>query len=150
MKVDQIITITKSAEIEILDVTLLSKEEYEKCKKYIPLLDKWWWLRSFGNYQGDSAIINNVGSIFSSDVDLDDAVIRPALSILKSPSLRIGDKFKLVGYTWTIIDETIALCDSHIGECCFRKDWKAENANVYEVSDVKKHLENWAKENNLI
>jgi hypothetical protein len=37
MKVDKIITITKSVEIEILDIALLSEEAYEKYKKKNPL-----------------------------------------------------------------------------------------------------------------
>lgn len=148
MKVD--ITITKSAEIEILDVALLSKEEYEECEEYILPLDKWWWLRSPGDYQYSAAYVNSGSSLRYSYVFGDNGCIRPALYILKSPFLKIGEKFNLAGYTWTVIDETIALCDNYIGKCCFRKEWQAEDANVYEVSDVKKHLENWAKKNNLI
>ena len=150
MKVDKIVTIIESAEIEILDVTLLSEKEYEKCKDIIPKTYEWWWLRSPGDYHNYAVMVSTDGSLRDCLVDYESVVVRPTLSILKSPFLRIGDKFKLAGYMWTVIDETTALCDSHIGECCFRKDWKAENSNVYEASDVKKYIENWAKENNLI
>lgn len=144
MKIDKIIT--QPTEIEILDVTLLSEEEHEKCKSIIPEMNEWWWLRSPGSSQHSAADVKSDSSLHSNRVDFELVVVRPALFILKSPSLRIGDKFNLAGYTWTVIDETIAICNNHIGIHCFRENWKAEDANVYEASDVKKYLENWAKE----
>lgn len=150
MKVNKIVI--QQVEIEILDVALLSKEEYEKCKEYIPPLDEWWWLRSQGSDDDYAAFVYGYsGRVDSDGIDVNYTYgVRPSLFILKSPFLRIGDTFKLAGYMWTVIDETIALCDSYIGKSCFRKDWKAEDANVYEASDVKRYIEDWAKENNLI
>lgn len=148
MKVDKIVT--QPVEIEILDVTLLSEKEYEKCKSIIPEMNNRWWLLSPGDFQYTAAIVSTDGSLYYTNVDRGSVCVRPALFILKSPFLKIGDKFNLAGYMWTIIDETIVLCDDHIGVSRFREDLKAKDANDYEASDVKKYLENWAKENNLI
>ena len=50
---------------------------------------------------------------------------------------------------WTMIGDSLALCDDVVGSCAFRKNWKAQDANIYEKSDIKKWLENWAEENGI-
>ena len=52
-------------------------------------------------------------------------------------------KFDFAGHVWTVVPGKLALCDDFIGYGCFRKDWRAIDANEYEASDVKKYIENW-------
>ena len=136
-------------------ITLLSTDEAEnlltkeqrKCKYNNK--ECWWWLRSPGDYQYDAATVYNFGSVnyFGRTVSYDDVCVRPALilSTLKSSNLKSGDKFKFGGYTFTVISEKYALCDEAIARTAFREDWDAEDANVYEKSDVKKKLDMWFK-----
>ena len=154
MNVEKIITTTEPIELEITEIALLSKEEYEKAKENIPMLPCWWWLRSPGGRSINAAYVDIDGWVYDHGyyVDIDDYAVRPALKTrnLESTNLQIGDKVQLAGYTWTVISDGIILCDEAVGNTCFRKDWKAPDANVYEASDIKKWLENWAKEKGIV
>lgn len=153
MKVKKIIRITQTEELEITGITLLSAEEAKQLDNELLRKSKlgFWWLRSPGDYgigaafvDGDYGLVNAHGLSV-----LDEFGVRPALRIsnLSSFNFHINDKFDFAGYTWTIISNDYALCDDYIGEHCFRKEWKAKDANDYEASDIKKYIENWYKEN---
>ena len=153
MEAEKLITTTEPIELEITEITLLSKEEYEKAKENIQLLACWWWLRSPGRsyyaayvYGGGWVCANGIG------VDYVGIAVRPALKIrnLESTNLQIGDKIQLAGYTWTVISGGIVLCDEAVGRTCFRKDWKAGDANAYEASDIKKWIRNWAGNKGIV
>lgn len=77
--------------------------------------------------------------------------VRPALQILnpESSNLNPGDQLEVVGHGWTVLNGGLALCNEIIGRTQFRKDWEAPDANVYERSDVKRYVEEWAKENGI-
>lgn len=143
MKVEKLIRV----DLDVQGITLLSIEEYKKHKRHITPIDCVWWLRSPGcrswlaAYVGSSGIVNSNGD----DVDRDLIAVRPALQVAnpKSASLKIGDKFCLFGYEWTVISKELALCDEVVGKHAFREDWQAEDANDYEQSDVKRFLEEW-------
>lgn len=146
----QIVT-EEERKIEIDEITLLSVEEYETYQNAIPKIDSWWWLRSPGAcIVANAADVAFDGSIHTISVTSDDGV-RPALRIKNPESfdIGIGDKFRLAGYIWTMIEDGLALCDDVVGNCAFRKNWKAQDANIYEKSDIKKWLENWADENGI-
>ena len=151
MKIQKHIMTTQEQDIQINEITLLSKEEYLDAKENIPAIHKRWWLRSPGYYQYYAVYVRGVGSLSRSYVDIGSACVRPALKILndKSSNLNIGDKFNMAGYTWTVILEGTALCDTVVGNTCFRKDWKSDDANKYDASDIKKWLESWAEEKGL-
>lgn len=145
MKVEKYVK--ESCEINIDGITLLSIEEYEACKQYIPLLSRWWWLRSPGSSSKSASGVNDHGRVYSDGyyVNSNIVVVRPALKIsnLEASNLQIGDKFRLFDYDWTVISEEYALCDGSIGNHCFRMDYTAEDAIVYEASDVKRFVEDW-------
>lgn len=136
----------EDVDIEIKDITLLSTEAYEACKDIVPNIAQW-WLRSPGNNCITAASVDCDGNIYyiGRSVYGGDRAVRPAL-IFKSSNFQIGDKIKVVGYDWTVISDNMMLCDDVIGHTYFRKDWRAEDANVYEKSDIKKWLEKWLKE----
>ncbi len=137
-------TIVSLKDTEITGATLLSVNEFKEYKDNIPLLRESWWLRSPGvwNYEKAEAYevryINCVNNIVHSVY-----AIRPALQISNLANVEVGDKIKFGEYTFTIISPKYALCNDIIGYGAFRKDWKAEDANVYEASDVKKIIDDW-------
>ena len=146
------IYLEEKQQIEINEITLLSVDEFKANRYLISNIASWWWLRTPGiniDYPGVEQIIN--GWIFAGYVSHIEG-IRPVLRIRnpKSFNLEIGDKFKLTDYIWTMLRDDLALCDDVIGKCAFRKDWKAIDANIYEKSDIKKWLENWAEENQIL
>ena len=117
-------------------------------KDVIPKIPEWWWLRSPGDSQDIAASVNSDGSLSRNYVDHPYGVVRPALYILDSDLCR-GDKFWLAGHLWTVLSNNIALCDDSVGASCFRKDWRAKDANDYEKSDIRKRLYEWAEENGI-
>ena len=148
MLASKIITFLEPVDLDIAEVTLLSTEEYTANKNVIPLINKWWWLRSPGDDQHYAVFVYSDGRHIAYFVDNSNCCVRPALRIqnLRSCNLLIGNKFKLAGCTWTVLKDDLALCDKEIGRTCFREDIDAEDANVYEKSDIKKYLEKWAEE----
>ena len=144
MKAKKFIITKKEIDIDIEGITLLSIEEYEKCKDIIPKINDWWWLRSPGYDSRSAANVSNDGSVFSFGdfVCNDFYAVRPVL-IYKSSNLQNGDKIKFADYCWTVISENMMLCDEVIGHTCFRNDWLADDSNDYEKSDIKVWLEDW-------
>lgn len=121
-------------------VTLLTKEEYEKYKLFIPILHHWWWLRSPGYNYGD--VVYTVGSVDPSGgyVDDDSYAVRPALKS-KSIDLPVGNVFSALGNRWVVIDKGIAISDDVITHRRFDS-----KSNSYAESELKKWLDSWAKE----
>ena len=151
--------------LNIVEITLLSADEFENTKENIPdrMHFSSWWLRT-----QCPADVNRAGvvSCYTGDLDYyymqgNDIGVRPALRIknLNSANLKAGDKFELSGHEWTVISNELALCDSIVGHTCFRKSWnrqdvsfkkRAEDTNTYEVSGIKIWLENWAADHGII
>lgn len=148
------IVTTEPVELDIAEVTMLSSEEYLEAKAWIPPIYEYWWLRSLHiNNDHMAGVVAANGRLLGRDTDSSGSFsVRPALRIrnLASQHLKIGDVIELAGYTWTIISDDTAICDVVVGKSCFREDWQAPDANAYDKSDVKKWLENWAKENDII
>ncbi len=133
--------------LKIEGATLLSVDE---AKKLLSIKDReysnWWWLRSPGYSQDCAAIVLYDGSVSYSGnyVNYGDFCVRPALKLnLESSGFKIEDTFSFGGKTFKIISDDLAFCLEDIGTHCFRKDWKAPDANVYEVSDVKRFVDAW-------
>ena len=152
MNAQKVIRTTEDIELKITGITLLSVEEYEETRANIPPVHDYWWLRSPG-YNGSSAAdVRGDGDVDlnGNDVDYEDGV-RPALRIsnLESSNPKIGDEIIVAERPWTVINEGLAIANKPIGACAFRKDWRAEDANNYEASDVKKYIEKWAAKNGI-
>lgn len=109
--------------MKIKDITLLTKEEYEKYKNIIPSLNNDWWLNTSSS---DKLMycVDMFGEISSLDKQYP-AEIRPVLKISDFPYRKNpGEKIKLFGYgtnTWTILNnpsmfgtDTIVLYDSSL------------------------------------
>lgn len=155
MKIERTIREEVTEPLKVIGITLLSVGEYEKAKAYIAPIGDWWWLRSPGRDSSSAAHVIPDGGVHTdgSNVDYTNNVVRPALEVdnLKSFNLNPEDKIiDLAGHDWTVISDTVVLCDDSIGWHCFREDWKAPDANDYEQSDVKRFLESWATKNGII
>ena len=137
--------------MELLRATLLSKEEAtsfltQKEREY----SAWWWLRSpYDSYYATVVDSGGWAYNFYYVTYTIRGIVRPALIInLESSDLKIGDIFEFGGKEFKILSPTIAwMHKDDIGRCAFRTDWKADNANDYESSDVKKFVDEWFETN---
>lgn len=147
MKLKAICEPEKEVNIEITGATLLSVEEAEALPNSLRVYCRWWWLRSPGDDSILAASVHRDGSIdgFGGSVFYSGDAVRPALLIsnLESSNLKIGDSIIFGNKEFEIISDSLAICKSDIGTHYFRKDWKAEDANDYEKSDVKKFIDEW-------
>ena len=124
------------------EVTLLTKEEYEKYNNLhrIPIVNSWWWLRSPGCDGLNAACvyrdcINDAGCLIFGRI-----AVRPALKsgIL---NLSVGTRFGALGNTWIMIDKNVAISCDTVSHHKYDKDW-----NIWETSELKKWLEQWASD----
>lgn len=143
---EKIILTEKDVDAFIDGITLLSVDEYEKVRDYIKPIDSHWWLRSPGISCYFVVIVLNNCDIDDIGLGVDfESSIRPVLK-LKSSDFQIGDSFQFGGYTWAVISNDYALCDTTFCKMSFKKDWRAQGANDYEKSDIKKFLDKWYTE----
>ena len=135
----------------IKGITLLSIDEAENLSDYILRFPDWWWLKSPGD---DGSCVKGIrpnGEIgfFARPVNFNLNAVRPILlcSNLKPLNLKIGDYVSAFDKTWQYIgNDMILLFGEPLTEMAFRKDYKAQDATVYEKSDIKKYLDNWLRE----
>lgn len=154
MKVNARKTITTeiNADLDIIEATLLTITEVRKLPERLKIYNDW-WLKTPGSYSCYAAFVNYHGLI-GYEISCDDFMVRPALIIsnLEPFSLKIGDTFVFGGAEFEIISNSKALCSTYIGFSAFRDDWRADDANDYEKSDIKKYIDEWfeksKKENN--
>ena len=141
--------------MEIKTITLLSAEEYEKCKTIIPQTS-WWWLKTpylndkvpyFDDNDCVRVVFDNV--LDYNACDFNHAGVRPVgifnieltspMFWHKSEAL-IGTKMQYGNYNWTIFNiqngELYALCDKNIAKRRFDS-----TSNVWESSELKTWLE---------
>lgn len=149
----------KRMDINVTGITLLSIKEYEATWKHIPELADDWWLRTpgysnTGKYDSEyvacietlyydssrkTSYINKSGYLATSS-----QAVRPALQLdRKLLSLHIDDRFSFADHTWFYIGKGLAICEDALCKMPFRIDYKAEDQNVYEWSDVAAYLERW-------
>lgn len=156
MNVTRLVKTNFETDVRFAGITLLSVEEYEECKKNIPLLKHWWWLRSPGIYDNCAAIVDSDGDAFKSGYYTNDenGAVRPALRIAnpETANLQIGDRFitECMGdeNEWIVISDDLALSVEAIEVGHFRGGREAKDA-IYEVSAVKEFIEDWAAENDI-
>ena len=138
--------------IKVVGITLLSKEEYAESKDLISPAYTRWWLRSPGIAKDCATSVtydNSIDSTFL--VDSVGNLVRPVLILNPEFSnLKPGDKITFKQCIWTVLRNNLALCDQFIGRSPFRKDYKADDANNYEYSDVKQFVDKWAKKNYIL
>lgn len=136
---------TQEYDIQINGITLLSDEEYEAAKKHIKPIYLDWWLRTPGTsdiYTKDVGWYTNISH--TGAPVFNDEGVRPALKInLNDTNLKINDSFEFSDYTWTVISDNYALCDSTLCRMPFQHSVKESNENNYEESDVKEFIESW-------
>ena len=136
---------------DIKGITLLSVAEAEALPQSVRAYSDWWWLRSPGGSSRSATCVGCYGSVFSYGYYVDSryGAVRPALLLnLKSlnfKSIKNGDIIEVFNKEWYYQDGLALLMDKPLTAMAFRKNWKAEGANDYEKSDVKKYLDNWLK-----
>ena len=136
--------------MEFKTMTLLSKEEYEKYRLLIPIIDNWWWLRTpNSDHSSGVCIIDCDGKLYSDFCFYKDGGIRPVCTLNLEPSdsefwhkpkTLIGAKIKYGKHQWTVLDalenDLLVLCDKNIW--CRRFDLRF---NIWETSELKQWLE---------
>lgn len=132
----------------IIEITLLSIEEYEASEDNIPPLAHWWWLRSPGILSRSAACVRPGGGVCGNGyyVNYANIGVRPALRVnpesINLSIIPIRGKTRFGGEIWTRIAEDVFLCDRNICQMPFRKDHQAD-ANCYDTSDIKPYLDEW-------
>lgn len=132
----------KDVNIFVKDITLLSIEEYKQYRNIIPRKYFWWWLRSFSDIPTYAASVSSEGSLSLCHVSISSPCVRPVL-ICEQTNLDAGVEISFADKDWTVLNESIILCNSSIGNCAFRKERDACDSNIYEASDVKKFIQDW-------
>lgn len=147
-KVKALLPNGQETELEIEEVTLLSVDEATRTPERLLKNEDYWWLRSPGDNAVRAACVNGIFSYVDS---LGCPVrgtlgVRPALRVkdLSSLNLKTGAVVSINGRDYYVIPGDTLLSKECIDECPFREDWRATDANVYEKSDVKKYLDDWA------
>lgn len=147
MKVTRVITEELELNLKITEATLLTIEEAKQLPEKLKNYDRYWWLQSHGYTYNFAANVIYGGSVSSAGslVNCYNYAVRPVLIIsnTESSGLKIGDVFKFGGKQFEIISDNKAFCLTDIGLCNFREDWRADDANNYEKSDVKKFIDEW-------
>ena len=132
--------------VVITGASLMSLDEYDKCRDSITLLRTTWWLRSLGiNCLFETFVDVSRKAQDEMDVDNNSYTIRPILWISSLGGMKIGDKIDFGGKVFTIVSPQHALCDTGIGTRAFRRNYSAEDANLYKTGNVKKLIDKWYK-----
>ena len=132
----------------------MSREEYEEYYEMIPPTPFYWWLRSPGSDRREAAYVvseKNVHKLCCVQYEHVEYYpvtqvfgVRPVL-LITGHDLKSGDILKLADKEWTVLSDTLAICNDLIGMCHFNT-----GTNDYEFSDVEMYLETWAKDNNIL
>lgn len=139
--------IYKDMDIDIKGITLLSREEFEKNKEWIPAtLNKTkWWLRSKGCCDDYACYVDSNTNLICDDGYIDLAKdVRPVLLFKTTAEINPGDEFILFArYCWVVLETTLngnfmAISLESIGRPYFNEYGKS---NDYENSEIKKYLE---------
>ena len=122
------------------EITLLTKEEYEKYKHRIPLVRYRWWLRSPGYDQIYAAFVYDDGDVYNLGftVNLESLAVRPALKS-EILNLNVGTMFVALGNTWIMIDDHFAISVDVVSHQKYD-----DSTNIWETSYLKSWLEKWA------
>ena len=125
--------------MKIKEITLLSYDEYSKYRHLISKIKNPWWLRSAPD---ETFVYSVLGSGFLFP-DLPNQIlgVRPAL-ICSDLRKNSEEKIDIFGYTWTVLDKNLLLCDSVITESQFDTTIILEKNN-WEESSLKEWLELW-------
>ena len=132
----------KTINLKDYEITLLTKEEYERYKERIPLVRDVWWLRSPGHYDDRASIVLDDGyvNINGYSVDYFLVAVRPALKS-ELLTLPIGTAFIALGNRWIVVDDGVAISQDVITH----RRYDAESNN-WETSELREWLIEWAKE----
>lgn len=109
-----------------------------------------WWIRTPCDSTHYVYTVDGVsGEILSDDGDywVDDwACVRPALKLFgcwRSRGFDVGDMLDFCGYKFKIISNEYALCENAVDCKPFRTAADADDANIYEASDMKDYVDEW-------
>lgn len=140
--------IESNIDIKIINATLLSVEEaVTLLTKQERTYKNWWWLRSPGLFSGIAAYVldGGYGNDYGCNVSHSSGCVRPALNIdISNSDIKVGDTFEFGGKEFKVISDTLAwMHKDDIGTTAFRTDYRQPDANIYEVSDIKKFVDKW-------
>lgn len=143
MIVEKPIFIYQPINVGDYEITLLSKEEYIKNRELIPLIEDFWWLRSPGNNDNKAAFVYGVyGDVSDRGTHAYSKFgVRPALKIEHYEHLKPGERVRINGLVFTVLNDGILLCNVILGEVMFD-----ETSNDYDRSYIKHWLKRWAED----
>lgn len=121
------------------EIFLLSKEEYEKYKDKIPVINYRWWLRSPGSTFISAVYVNCYGKSCSGYIGDKYVAVRPALKLKREYD--IGVRVVLNDFPWIVIDKNLAIAEVPIGQTAFDTD--DSNDHCYRNSYIRAYLKKW-------
>ena len=149
IKWNKVVVVSQHTRLDVECSTLLSIDEVKALPRKVRSNGRWWWLRSPGMNQDHVVIVNGDGSIhYNGDYAYESCLfVRPALVItnLNESGVHVSDEIDIFGLRWTAITDHMVLANQPLCQMAFRENWRADDANNYEQSDVKKYLDDWFK-----
>lgn len=131
--------------LKVTGVTLLSTDEYQINKEFIIPLGLKWWLRSPSSDLSDlvGTVYEN-GRVYYTVTDVDTCYVRPVLKCdLEALGIKPGEKLKIKNQKYIALIGNYLLKLECICNSAFRLDYEADDANIYDASDIKKIVETW-------
>lgn len=138
------VTLRRTTDISLIELTLLSAEEYGEYKRRIGVVKEKWWLKN-----GQAVCSSAEGGTCLCDIPANTrgVHIRPVIKF-HSYTINVDDKFEMLGHVWTVISDDIAICNDVFCEMPF--DEGAHGcAYKYNGSDVEIYLNNIVHDYNL-
>jgi len=135
-------------------ISLLTGREFNNFKSIIPASPYPWWLRDGGSTGWKVSCVSPCHSkekhpreYKDQDVSNNEIAVRPTLKISDIDELYPGNKVKIFGEQWTVLQvskrRAYVLCDTAIDIRCFNSSSLKKNNNDFETSELKVWLEKW-------
>ena len=122
MKVEKVISTTVEKELEAVEVSLLSKAEWEQAKHLIPNSWAKYWMSDPAEAEGKAVCFIPGAKMENGTFEEIDAAIkenvRPVLRF-SSADFEPGDSFIYAKTRWTVIAEGAALANAAVGKAAF-------------------------------
>lgn len=137
MKIEKVVNTTVEQELDITEISLLTKNEWEQTKNIIPRSWAKYWLKE-GEVMtpGSKAEDDKLVECDAKDKSVN---VRPALRFTGN-SLAVGDSFDFGKIRWTVLLPGVALANAAIGKCVYE-----DTTTLSPYKNVQMYIDAWRK-----